>query len=248
MIMDLRMIIKQLSEFVYRTSLDDSQRIQYICEFLSAKVNAKIVLIYHNGEIIFSNSSALIEGSTDTYFNESLKAITQAKENITATELQLKKYTSKLNSNEQYTLYPLLIDNERKSILLLHKGDTFTESELTILEFSAILLSLLCSQIQDKKNEEVSRHLSTVKSAVGALSYTELEAVLLVFKELQGKNGLVVVSKLADKNNITRSIIVNAVRKLESGGLVETRSLGMKGTYIKIISETLVDELSKLTH
>ena len=40
-------------------------------------------------------------------------------------------------------------------------------------------------------------------------------------------------SKIADRVGITRSVIVNALRKLESAGVIESRSLGMKGTYIK---------------
>ncbi|NLG95425.1 MAG: GTP-sensing pleiotropic transcriptional regulator CodY, partial [Acetomicrobium flavidum] len=37
----------------------------------------------------------------------------------------------------------------------------------------------------------------------------------------------------------------NALRKLESAGLIESRSLGMKGTYIKILSPIFLDELNK---
>ena len=40
--------------------------------------------------------------------------------------------------------------------------------------------------------------------------------------------GLLVASKIADRVGITRSVIVNALRKFESAGLIETKSLGMK--------------------
>ncbi|MDX5324286.1 MAG: GTP-sensing pleiotropic transcriptional regulator CodY, partial [Exiguobacterium sp.] len=45
---------------------------------------------------------------------------------------------------------------------------------------------------------------------------------------------------------ITRSVIVNALRKLESAGVIESRSLGMKGTYIKILNDNFLFELQKL--
>ena len=45
---------------------------------------------------------------------------------------------------------------------------------------------------------------------------------------------------------ITRSVIVNALRKLESAGVVEARSLGMKGTYIRILNDYLLEELEKI--
>ena len=45
---------------------------------------------------------------------------------------------------------------------------------------------------------------------------------------------------------ITRSVIVNALRKLESAGVVEVRSLGMKGTYIRILNDYLLEELERI--
>lgn len=40
-------------------------------------------------------------------------------------------------------------------------------------------------------------------------------------------------SKIADNVGITRSVIVNALRKFESAGVIDCKSSGMKGTYIK---------------
>jgi transcriptional pleiotropic repressor len=84
-----------------------------------------------------------------------------------------------------------------------------------------------------------------VQVAVGSLSFSELEAVEHIFDELSGKEGLLVASKVADRVGITRSVIVNALRKLESAGVIETRSLGMKGTYIKILNDQLIDKIVK---
>ena len=39
---------------------------------------------------------------------------------------------------------------------------------------------------------------------------------------------MLVASKVADKVGITRSVIVNALRKFESAGIIESRSLGLK--------------------
>jgi transcriptional pleiotropic repressor len=36
------------------------------------------------------------------------------------------------------------------------------------------------------------------------------------------------------------------LRKFESAGVIESRSLGMKGTYIKVLNDNLLDELEKL--
>ena len=78
------------------------------------------------------------------------------------------------------------------------------------------------------------------------LSYSEMDAVTKIFEELDGEEGVLVASKIADKSGITRSVIVNALRKLESAGVIESRSLGMKGTRIKITNEFLRGEIDKI--
>eukprot|EP00831_Metopus_contortus_P030940 TRINITY_DN25310_c0_g1_i1.p2 TRINITY_DN25310_c0_g1~~TRINITY_DN25310_c0_g1_i1.p2 ORF type:complete len:135 (+),score=31.42 TRINITY_DN25310_c0_g1_i1:128-532(+) len=81
---------------------------------------------------------------------------------------------------------------------------------------------------------EETRKKAVVQLAIGTLSYSELEAVEHIFDELDGDEGLLVASKIADKVGITRSVIVNALRKFESAGVIESRSLGVKGTYITV--------------
>ena len=46
--------------------------------------------------------------------------------------------------------------------------------------------------------------------------------------------------------NISIPITVNALRKFESAGVIESRSLGMKGTHIKILNDKLIPELKKV--
>ena len=45
---------------------------------------------------------------------------------------------------------------------------------------------------------------------------------------------------------ISRSVIVNALRKFESAGVIESRSSGMKGTYIKVVNDYVFKELDKI--
>ena len=64
--------------------------------------------------------------------------------------------------------------------------------------------------------------------------------------ELKGSEGILVASKIADRVGITRSVIVNALRKLESAGVIESRSSGMRGTYIKVLNESVFTELESM--
>ena len=77
-------------------------------------------------------------------------------------------------------------------------------------------------------------------------SFSELEAITHIFEELDGNEGILVASKIADRVGITRSVIVNALRKFESAGVIESRSSGMKGTYIKVLNDVVFDELKAL--
>ena len=74
----------------------------------------------------------------------------------------------------------------------------------------------------------------------------KLEAIIHIFKELDGTEGILVASKVADRVGITRSVIVNALRKFESAGVIESRSSGMKGTYIKVLNDYVFTELERI--
>ena len=98
----------------------------------------------------------------------------------------------------------------------------------------------------NEENEEDARKKQIVKSAISTLSFSELEAIIHIFDELEGTEGILVASKIADRVGITRSVIVNALRKFESAGVIESRSSGMKGTYIKVVNDYVFTELEKI--
>ena len=97
----------------------------------------------------------------------------------------------------------------------------------------------------NEENVEENRKVQVVKSAFNTLSFSELEAITHIFDELDGDEGILVASKIADRVGITRSVIVNALRKFESAGVIESRSSGMKGTYIKVLNDYIFDELMR---
>ena len=90
----------------------------------------------------------------------------------------------------------------------------------------------------DKENYEKSNF----SSALTALTPLEQKAVSFVIHELDGKDGMLVTSKLAGKGGITRTVFVNALRKLESAGLIRTKSSGVKGTYIQVLNDIVYSE------
>jgi transcriptional pleiotropic repressor len=63
---------------------------------------------------------------------------------------------------------------------------------------------------------------------------------------MKGNECTLVASRIADQAGITRSVIVNALRKFESAGVIESRSSGMRGTNIKVLNDAVFDELAQL--
>ena len=147
-----------------------------------------------------------------------------------------------------HTIIPILGGGKRwGTLIMVRYAPEFKDEDLVLGEYGATVIGL---EIQRRKTEEEKaeeRQVSMVRMAIGTLSYSEVEAVQQIFAELEGDEGLLVASKIADRSGITRSVIVNALRKLESAGVIESRSLGMKGTRIKILNSKFKDELKRMT-
>lgn len=145
------------------------------------------------------------------------------------------------------TLVPIVGGGDRLGTLILARmNEKFTDDDLVLAEVGATVVGMEILRERAEEIEQEARSKAVVQMAIGSLSYSELEAVEHIFEELDGKEGLLVASKIADRVGITRSVIVNALRKLESAGVIESRSLGMKGTYIKVLNQKLLPELEKL--
>lgn len=145
------------------------------------------------------------------------------------------------------TIVPIIGGGERLGTLIIGRvQDAFNDDDLLLAEYGATVVGM---EILHEKTEEIemeARSKAVVQMAISSLSYSELEAIDHIFEELNGNEGLLVASKIADRVGITRSVIVNALRKLESAGVIESRSLGMKGTYIKVLNDKFLVELEKL--
>jgi len=144
------------------------------------------------------------------------------------------------------TIVPVNGGGERLGTLMLARSSDFNDEDLILAEQAATVVGMEILRAHAGELEEEARKKAAVQIALGTLSYSEMEAVQHIFDELEGSEGLLVASKIADRVGITRSVIVNALRKFESAGVIESRSLGMKGTHIKVLNDRLVEELRKL--
>ncbi len=180
----------------------------------------------------------------DSLLNDRLLNILSTKENV---NLQTLGFTPEVVQGYQAMITPINTAGERLGTLFMYKKDALYEIDDIILsEYGTTVVGLEMLRSVNEESAAETRKEQIVKSAISTLSFSELEAIVHIFDELEGTEGILVASKIADRVGITRSVIVNALRKFESAGVIESRSSGMKGTYIKVINDYVFEELDRI--
>ncbi|MDR0199545.1 MAG: GTP-sensing pleiotropic transcriptional regulator CodY [Streptococcaceae bacterium] len=147
------------------------------------------------------------------------------------------------------TLSPIYGSGMRLGTLILWREDgKFTENELVLVEIATTVIGVQLSNKQVDQIESNLRDEAALNMAINTLSYSELKAVQEILARLGGNEGHLTASVIADEIGITRSVIVNALRKLESAGIIESRSLGMKGTYLRVVNPGIYKKLEGHTY
>ena len=226
-----------------------------ICQVLTEILDSNILVISRKGKVLGVSLCPGVEeikeliddevgGYIDSMLNERLLGVLSTKENVNLETLgfvgdNIKKYQAIIN--------PIDIAGERLGTVFMYKSDSQYEIDDIILsEYGTTVVGLEMMRSVHEENAEENRKIQIVKSAINTLSFSELEAIIHIFDELDGMEGILVASKIADRVGITRSVIVNALRKFESAGVIESRSSGMKGTYIKVLNDVVFDELAEI--
>lgn len=226
-----------------------------ICDVLSETLSSNIVVLSKKGKVLgygeaFSESNKKnpwnkveIGFVIDESFNERLLTILSTRENINPETLG---FEGKNLENYHIMVLPINIAGERLGTVFAYNNSyTYGIDDIIVAEYGNAIIGLEMLRSLNEESAEMLRMRQVVKAALGTLSSSEREALHYILKEMDDNEGVLVASKLADAVGITRSVIVNALRKLESAGVIESRSSGMKGTYIRIKNELLFDEFEK---
>ena len=226
-----------------------------ICEVLTEILDSNVLVVSRKGKVLGKSKcegvpyiQELVVNEVgkhiDVMLNERLLSILSTKENV---NLQTLGFSEGEVKGYQAIITPIDIAGERLGTLFIYKKDEMYEIDDIILsEYGTTVVGLEMLRSVSEESAEESRKEHIVRSAIGTLSYSELEAIIHIFEELNGTEGILVASKIADRVGITRSVIVNALRKFESAGVIESRSSGMKGTYIKVVNDYVFTELERI--
>ena len=226
-----------------------------ICSVLCEILSSNVLVISKKGKVlgvgdcdgVDSITELIVDqvgGFIDSMLNERLLSILSTKENVNLETLGFEDGDVK---RFQAIITPIEIAGERLGTLFIYQcAQQYDIDDIILCEYGTTVVGLEMLRAVNEENAEENRKLAVIKSAIGTLSYSEMEAVVHIFEELNGMEGILVASKIADRVGITRSVIVNALRKFESAGVIESRSSGMKGTYIKVLNDMVFDEVEKL--
>ena len=228
-----------------------------ICEVLSGILDSYSLVISKKGKLLGYASCGSIEKidellcykvgeHIDDKLNERFLNVLSTKENV---NLQTLGFSKEVSDAHQAIVTPINIAGERLGTLFLYQMDSSYEiDDIILCEYGTTVVGLEMLRSVHEENAEEIRKEQIVRSAINTLSFSELEAITHIFEELNGDEGILVASKIADRVGITRSVIVNALRKFESAGVIESRSSGMKGTYIKVVNDVVFREIEKIKH
>ena len=228
-----------------------------ICDVLKEILRSNVLVISRKGKILGEGElkeigaingllNYAVGDFIDKMLNERLLDVLSTKENVNLETFGFEPETSNLY---QAIVTPIDIAGERLGTLFIYKvKESYSIDDIILCEYGATVVGLEMMRAVNEENAEESRKLQVVKSAISTLSFSEMEAITHIFDELNGNEGILVASKIADRVGITRSVIVNALRKFESAGVIESRSSGMKGTYIKVLNPVIFDEIEAMKH
>lgn len=236
---------------------NSSQKVVFndICKVMSDILVSNVLVISRKGKVLGVSIIEEVEeikeliqdevgGYVDSMLNERLLNVLSTKENV---NLETLGFAEGYSNKYQAIIAPIDIAGERLGTLFMYKVENqYDIDDIILCEYGTTVVGLEMMRSVNEETAEEDRKVHIVKSAISTLSYSELEAIIHIFDELGQGEGILVASRIADKVGITRSVIVNALRKFESAGVIESRSSGMKGTYIKVLNDVVFDELARI--
>ena len=179
-----------------------------ICEVLTEILDSNTLVVSKKGKVLGGSKcedvpyiEELIEKEVgkhiDDMLNERLLSILSTKENV---NLETLGFSEEASRGYQAIITPIDIAGERLGTLFIYKQHEMYEIDDIILsEYGTTVVGLEMLRSVNEESAEETRKEHIVQSAISTLSYSELEAIIHIFEELNGSEGILVASKIADR-------------------------------------------------
>ena len=229
-----------------------------ICEQLSELIISNVYLYDPDGNIVsYSTHENYYCKNNDDYLSSKSMPEKYMKFTETLTNPILNIYDSKpsctcpdieecIYKNRYTSMVPVFYSHERiGAILLIKYNEPFGEEDQIICEhaFAIISLEMARKEIEEMKTNSLESESADI--AFRSLSFTEMDVARTIFEKIENDEGIIIASKISNELFITRSIINNSLKKLESAGIILVKSLGVKGTYIKILNKQILIKIKQ---
>ncbi|MBE5996540.1 MAG: GTP-sensing pleiotropic transcriptional regulator CodY [Lachnospiraceae bacterium] len=226
-----------------------------ICEVLGETLSSNVLVISRKGKVLglWNGEDTPVIGELlggevgsliDPLLDNRLLDVLSTRENV-----DLRMFGFSVEGIEAYKaiINPIEIAGERLGTVFSYRDSaSYDIDDIIVSEYGTTVVALAMVRSVDEETAHEQRLRGIVTSAFSTLSVSETEAIVHIFDELHGQEGILVASRVADRIGITRSVIVNALRKFESAGIIESRSSGMKGTYIKVLNPYVDEEIERV--
>ena len=153
-------------------------------------------------------------------------------------------FNHKFNPDKYFFKIPLGAMSQKYGMIYANGIDSLNQQELEYFYSIIPVISLVLRNVYVRQENNVKRLISASRVVIGSLTATELRALRAVFAQLNTKGDTIVISNIANESGITRSVIVTALKKIESAGIIDSRSLGVGGTRISILNKYFETELN----
>ncbi len=203
-----------------------------------------ILGIYDNPDITSIDylDVTVIGDTLDEDINERLMSVLSTRENVHSSMLGIE---SEEYEQYEFLVIPIDISGERLGTILTYRINNQYEIDDIILgEYVTTIVSLELLHGMHDDEEDVAQKRKQVGLAIHSLSYSEIYAAYCALSALKKTKGILIVSRVAGEYGITRSAIVNSIKKLNSAGVIKSKSMGVKGTAINIQNEYIMEALA----
>ncbi|MCR4590826.1 MAG: GTP-sensing pleiotropic transcriptional regulator CodY [Lachnospiraceae bacterium] len=221
-----------------------------ICDCMGNLLSSDVVVLSRKGKILGRNvspgkslvlSQLSVGEKIENAVNKRLLSILSTQENVNPELLGLDG-----SKNLRLLVTPIEMSGNRLGTMIVCREDkSYSIEDIIFCEHADTVLNLEMLRSETEEHEAENRVEKMVKGAFSSLSYSEALGAAKVLKGLEITGGTVVASRVAENLGITRSVVVNGLKKLESAGIIETGSAGMKGTRINVVNKEIFIEAEK---
>ncbi|MBR5421326.1 MAG: GTP-sensing pleiotropic transcriptional regulator CodY [Lachnospiraceae bacterium] len=226
-----------------------------ICAVLSETLGSDVFVCSRGGKLLGLGEARSVERlgellvyevgqHIDDALNERFQTILSTQDNVNLMTLGFTGEKNRAGDRYHAVASPIYASGERLGTLFLFKDEGWYEmDDIILVEYAATVVGLELLRSLTEEADESDRREHGVKSALDALTASEREAVRHILSHVCGEEALIVTSRIAEEISIGRSVVVNAIRKLESAGIIETRSAGVKGTRLTVLNDYIYEVL-----